>query len=262
MPLIIKDEIYGFLMLCFTEPREFSTDDIALATSFCDQAALAIENARLKAHVEETAITAERHRLARDLHDAVTQTLFSASLIAEILPRVWERHPDEARRHLGELHELIRGALAEMRTLLLELRPSALTEAKFGALLRQLTEAMTGRTRIPVSLAVEGNHSLPPDVQIALYRITQEALNNISKHAEANQVVVNLRCQPEWVELGISDDGRGFDPSSVPPDHLGLGIMHERARKVGATLTIESQPGQGTQVLVTWQNTPWSEENG
>lgn len=261
MPLIVRDEIYGALIVFFVEPREFSADDIALATSFCDQAALAIENARLKAHVEEAAVAAERQRLARDLHDAVTQTLFSASLIAEMLPRVWDRHPEEAQNSLEELRQLTRGALAEMRTLLLELRPSALTEAKFGALLRQLTEAMAGRTRIPVSLAVEGDRSLPPDVQIALYRITQEALNNITKHAEANQVAVNLRCQPEWVELGISDDGRGFDPGAIPPDHLGVGIMHERARKIGATLNIESRPGQGTQVLVTWQNRAGSKEN-
>lgn len=252
VPLVVKDEVYGDILLCYPEPRDFSEDEISLAVTFCDQAALAIENARLRAQVEEVAVAAERSRLARDLHDAVTQTLFSASLIAKALPEVWERFPDEGRRGLEELRQLTRGALAEMRALLLELRPAALTEAQLGELLSHLTEAMTSRTLVPIALKVEEICDLPSEVQVALYRIAQEALNNSAKHARASQVTVSLTCQPAEVVLSISDDGCGFDPSSISLDHLGVSIMHERARSIGATLNIESQPGHGTRVEVTW----------
>jgi two-component system, LuxR family, sensor kinase FixL len=141
----------------------------------------------------QTAVAAERNRLARDLHDAVTQTLFSASLIAEVLPRLWELNPAEGEKRLEELRQLTRGALAEMRTLLLELRPAALMEVELADLLRQLTEAITGRARVSVALTVEGYHPLLPDVRVALYRIAQETLNNVAKHSGANQAVVNLR---------------------------------------------------------------------
>jgi signal transduction histidine kinase len=261
VPLIVKDKIFGTISLYYHETREFSDEEIELATAFADQTALAIENARLRAQVEQAAVTAERSRLARDLHDAVTQTLFSASLIAEMLPRVWERHPGEARSSLEELRRLTRGALAEMRTLLLELRPVALIEAKLGRVLGYLTEAITSRTRVPISLIVEGESTLPPDVQVALYRIAQEALNNIAKHAKAGQATVNLCCQPEGVELHISDDGRGFDPNAISSDHLGVGIMRERARTIGATLKIESRPGSGTQVVVAWQDREGSKQD-
>jgi signal transduction histidine kinase len=141
-----------------------------------------------------------------------------------------------------------------MRALLLELRPSALIEAEMGDLLRQLAESVTGRARVPVAVEVEGEHILSPDVKVALYRIAQEALNNVAKHAGASQVTVGLRCEPDGVKLQVSDDGRGFDVSSIPPDHLGVGIMRERAEAVGATLEIESQVGQGTRVTVVWSD--------
>jgi signal transduction histidine kinase len=155
---------------------------------------------------------------------------------------------------LQDLRQSSRGALAEMRTLLLELRPAALVEADLGDLLRQLAEAATGREGLPVTVAVEGKLELPPDVHVALYRIAQEALNNVVRHARASQAMVRLRrFPPASVELHISDDGRGFDPASVPPDHLGLDIMRERAEAIGATLKIDSQPGHGTQITVVWE---------
>jgi signal transduction histidine kinase len=251
-PLIIKEEVYGNLALYYPEPRLFSGDEVDLAVTFCDQAALAIENARLKAQVEQTAVATERGRLARDLHDAVTQTLFSASLIAEVLPRLWEKNQAEALRRLEELRQLTRGALAEMRTLLLELRPAALTEAKLNELLRHLTQAISSRTRTPVALEIEGECTLPPEVQVSLYRITQEALNNIGKHARASEALVRVHCQPGAVELLIRDNGRGFDLAQVLPQNLGLGIMRERAEAIGACLKLQSAPDQGTQIEVSW----------
>lgn len=252
VPLTVKNDIYGGLVLYYSRPYEFSAENTELAVTFADQAALAIENARLRTQAERMAVAAERSRLARDLHDSVTQTLFSASLIAEVLPKLTQRHPDEAVRRLEELRQLTRGALAEMRTMLLELRPSRLTEVNLGDLLRQLTEATTGRARIPIDLQVEGACDLLPDVQVSLYRTAQEALNNVAKHAQANRVAVTLTCQSDRVELSINDDGRGFKLENVTPGSLGLTIMHERAEAIGADLRIESKIGKGTQVKLVW----------
>jgi PAS domain S-box-containing protein len=200
---------------------------------------------------ERTAIE-ERNRLARDLHDAVSQTLFSASLIAEVLPKLWERNPDEGRKRIGEIRELTRGALAEMRTLLLELRPVALKDAELGDLLRQLGESINGRARIPVQVLIEGHNTLPPEVKIALYRIAQEALNNVAKHSAASQANVSLSYLPQEVRMIISDNGKGFDSQDIQAQSLGVGIMKERAREINAQLAIDSQPGQGATITVKW----------
>jgi two-component system nitrate/nitrite sensor histidine kinase NarX len=253
VPLLVKDEVYGGLVLYYSNAHEFTPEEIELAVIFCDQAALAIENARLRSRMKEAAVVAERDRLARDLHDSVTQTLFSASVIADVLPRLWDRDIKEGQRRLEELRQLTRGAMAEMRTLLLELRPSRLTEVGMNDLLRQLTEAITGRTRVPITLEISGRCQLPPDVQIALYRITQEALYNVAKHAQASQATVSLRCLPKHVELTVSDNGHGFSLEGITPDHLGLGIMRERAEAIGALIEIRSQVGQGARVEVVWQ---------
>ena len=213
---------------------------------------LNLANERLREKAAQDAVTAERTRLARDLHDAVTQTLFSTTLIADVLPDIWALNPDEGRRRLEEVRQLTRGALAEMRTLLVELRPNALVEVPLPTLLRQLTEALAGRSRMTIQLSAEGERKLPADVQVGLYRLAQEALNNVVKHARASQAVVTLRCTEESVRLTVADNGVGFDPSTVTADHLGLKIMRERAEAIGAKLSIYSEPGEGTQISIIW----------
>jgi PAS domain S-box-containing protein len=198
----------------------------------------------------EESAAAERTRLAHDLHDAVSQTLFSASIIADVLPRLWDKNPDEGRRRLEEIRQLTRGALAEMRTLLFELRPAALADAELGYLLHQLAESVTGRSRIPVEVFVEGECDLPPEIKVGIYRITQEALNNVAKHAAASWAKVNLKCKPDEILLIVSDNGKGFDSATVRPDSLGLGIMHERAKGIGAELRVESKIGSGSEVIL------------
>ena len=196
-PLTIKDRVAGTLVLIKECGKGgFDQTDLDLLVAFADQAAIAIENARLYEEAHQVAASQERSRLARDLHDAVTQTLFSASLIAEVLPGLWESDPAEGRQLLGELRQLTRGALAEMRTLLLELRPAALVEANLGDLLRQLAESVSGRSGIPVAVSLEGCPvpDLPEEVHVALYRVVQEALNNVVKHAQAQHVEITLRC--------------------------------------------------------------------
>jgi signal transduction histidine kinase len=217
---------------------------------------MAVENARLYERAEESAAAAERSRLARDLHDAVSQILFSASLIAEVLPRIYERDPEEGRKRLEELQQLTRGALAEMRTLLLELRPAALAEADLPDLLRQLSQSVTGRARIPVELELQACADMPSDVRIAFYRIAQEALNNVSKHSGAGRSRVALTCEEEddtrRITLLVEDDGVGFDPGGSHAASLGLGIMAERAEAVGAKLEVVSSPDQGTHISAVW----------
>mgnify|MGYP001814919063 FL=1 len=208
-----------------------------------------------EAQAEEAAASAERERIARELHDAVTQTLFSVAAISEALPRVWQRDPDEARRGLEELRWLTQGALAEMRTMLLELRPAALLEHELDVLLHQLADAMMGRTRMPVTTEVGGDCNLPAEVRVALYRIAQEALNNVSKHSRATQAELSLFCEPGGARLRVSDDGLGFDPEQAGAHRLGLTIMYERAQAIDATLNIFSTPGRGTQVEVLWPRT-------
>jgi PAS domain S-box-containing protein len=209
----------------------------------------------------EQAAVVERNRLARDLHDAVSQTLFSASLISEVLPRLWERDENEGHRRLEEVRQLTRGALAEMRTLLLELRPDSLAEAEIDFLLKQLAESITGRSRVPVSVAITGRCQVPVEVKVALYRIAQEALNNVAKHAGAGQVDVKLACRAGKVTLTVADDGRGFEMKKLPPNSLGLSIMRERAREIGAAVTVRSRPGAGTKVRVVWNSPPGEADN-
>jgi signal transduction histidine kinase len=163
---------------------------------------------------------------------------------------------------------LSRGALAEMRTLLLELRPAALVEADLGDLLRQLGEAVAGRTGANVRVSLEGRAQLPPDVHVALYRIAQEALNNVVKHAKARNVEVRLCRSPLLrkprpaqrisAELEVRDDGAGFDPNMIPNDRLGMGIIRERAETIAARLEIETAPGHGTSVAAAWSSVPES----
>ena len=205
----------------------------------------------------------ERQRLAHDLHDAVNQSLFSAGLIADVLPRVWDKDQAQGRRSLEDLSRLTRGALAEMRALLAELRPSAITDTDLGDLLHLLGNALSGQVNIPVTVTVAKGIILPPEIQVAFYRICQEALNNIARHAKASQVEVDVRQDATAIELHIHDDGLGFDPEQNPSEHghFGLSMMCERAEAVGARLSVTSQPGHGTELSLVWLPNPLPEAN-
>jgi len=252
-PIIVAGQPFGLFAVAFSTPHVSSRDERRLVHAIGQRAGVAIHNARLFEQAQQVATAEERQRLARELHDAVTQTLFSASLIAEVLPRLAERNPEEGRRRLEELRQLTRGALAEMRTLLLELRPAALLDTPFGQLLQQLAEASASRGSLHIDVDAEGEGALPADLQIGLYRIAQEALNNINKHSGAKRVEIRYRRSGSRVDLRVTDDGRGFDTRSTPPGHFGLSIMRERARAIGAQLRIESRPNAGTRIDVHWR---------
>ena len=187
-----------------------------------NQAAITLINAELYENAQTLAALQERQRLAQNLHDAVNQSLFSAGLIADVLPRLWDRDQDQARRSLDDLRRLTRAAQAEMRALLAELRPSALTDTDLGDLLHLLGNALSGRINIPVTVKVAQEVILPAEVQVAFYRVCQEALNNIAKHAKASQVDIDLKHEGTAIELRIRDDGKGFDPEQTSLGPLWL----------------------------------------
>lgn len=253
IPLESRGDRLGVLVIVGSQGGAFSTAQLALFQSIADQLGVAVENARLFARSEQAAVAAERNRLARDLHDAVTQTLFSSSMIADVLPKIWERNPDEGRRRLEELRQLTRGALSEMRTLLVELRPAALADTDLGDLLEHQVNAFIARTRLQVGFERSVSHNPPVEVKEAFYRIAQEAFNNIARHAEAAQVRVRLDGEPGKMDLTIQDDGVGFDAQTLEHEGLGLGIMRERARSIGARLEVVSRPGRGTRLHLNWQ---------
>ena len=242
--------------------RLITSDESNLLGIFAIDIAQLIENSHLIEQTKALITVEERSRLGRDLHNSVTQVLFSATLLAEVLPQIWQRDPELGRQKLEKLRQLTRGALAEMRTMLLELRPSALIDTPLSDLLVQLATATTSRSGLPFKLFIEQIPSLPENVQINFYRITQEALNNIVKHAQASQVTMSLSdtlLAPDssggvkhTVRLLVEDDGVGYSTETRRSDQLGISIMYERAAAILASLSLESQPGYGTQVTLIW----------
>ena len=199
---------------------------------------------------KEKALHEERNKLARELHDTVTQTLFSANLIAEIVPGLWKKDPKSAVERLKEVSQLNNTALMEMRTLLYELRPSVLKDEDLGIILRNLARSVEGRTKILIETIITGEHKFPPKIELGYFRIAQEALNNIIKHSKATKVSITLNALADRLYMEIADNGRGFDEKDVSSTSLGLAIMRERAKKMGSVFTIESIPGKGSRITV------------
>jgi signal transduction histidine kinase len=250
VPLIVKDALYGGMVFYYREQREFSEEEFRLGIMLGDQAALAIENARLRVQAELVAVVKERERLARELHDSVTQSLYSITLLSEA-GRQLVQAGDLARieGHLKRLGEISQQALREMRLLVYELRPLVLRREGLVGALQQRLDAVEKRAGVDVRLLVEGEVELPVPVEEALYRIAQEALNNALKHAGASNVTVYVRSRDDRVELEVFDDGVGFDLDAAGKNGgLGLTGMRERAEKVEGVLDIISAPGEGTRV--------------
>ena len=252
VPVAVKNRVIGSVGIAHVTPDYFTAHHADLALTVANQAAIALVNAELYEHAQALAALQERQRLAQNLHDAVNQSLFSAGLIADVLPRLWEKDQDQARKSLIDLRRLTRAAQAEMRALLAELRPSALTDTELGDLLHQLGNALSGRKKIAVAISVAREVILPAEVQVAFYRVCQEALNNVARHAKASRAEIELKDDGHAIELLIRDDGKGFDKDSVLAGHFGLSMMHERAEAIGARLSITSHPGAGTELSLHW----------
>ncbi|MBA3868960.1 MAG: response regulator [Anaerolineae bacterium] len=201
---------------------------------------------------QKLAAAEERQRLARELHDSVSQTLFTSTVMSESALRQWENNPQKAYDLLVQLQQLSTSALSEMRLLLLELRPASLTQVGLPALIQQLSATLQSRTAIEISTVLDEIPTLTADVQVALYRTVQEALNNIIKHAQASKVIIQLEWANHKLVLTISDNGKGFDPLKTKPTSLGMNIMRERAESIDAHISIGSSLGEGTRIQVVW----------
>jgi PAS domain S-box-containing protein len=250
VPLISKERAIGLLAIIHEEPGHYTDRHIGLATAFANQAAVAIENARLYERVQSAAVLEERQRLARELHDSVSQALYGITLGADAALKLLKQDPDGAAEPVDYILSLAQAGLAEMRALIFELRPESLESEGLIAALEKQAAALRARHEITVRVTTLCEEpDVPPEAKDSIYRVAQEALHNTVKHARANHVEIHLECGADGVVLEIIDDGAGFDPSSDFPGHLGLHSMRERAELLGGTLDVESRPGRGTSIV-------------
>jgi signal transduction histidine kinase len=196
----------------------------------------------------------DRNYIARELHDTVTQTLFSANLIAEVLPKLWEKDPESVIKRLDEVRMLNSLALTEMRALLFDLRPSSFKNENLPVLLKELVKSIGVKSKIPISVEVVKKYGYPYNIELSFYRIAQEALNNVAKHSCATKANLILKSLPDKISLDVVDDGTGFDPKDTSTKNLGLIIMNERAKIIEASFDVESSPGKGTKISVVYNN--------
>lgn len=254
LPLSVRDKRLGSITLYFKEARSFKATEVRLFESFANILALAVYNTQLVAQSNKLATVEERARLARELHDSVTQSLFSLNLTLRAARRNMQLSPTQAEGLLDNVQELAQGALAEMRALIFELRPQALANEGLISALEKHSDSVRARSGLQVYLDVTGDRRLRLEVEEALYQIAREALHNVVKHAHARAAWVCLDLEGPGVSLSIRDDGRGFDPSAIASNggsHIGTSTMRERAEAIGGTLALTSSPGNGTEVLVT-----------
>lgn len=252
-PLVVEGRAIGAISASHHFPDRFDRRDEQMLTLIADQAALAVENARLRREVQQAAVREERSRLARELHDSVTQSLYSLTLFAEAARSMAERDGDsQLEERVARIGDIAQQALKEMRLLVFELRPSVLDSGGLISALRRRLEAVEGRAGVDARLVVEDLPSVSGDVEQELYRIAQEALNNSLKHAAATIITVTLRQEADCAVLEVADDGIGFEPSTAKDGGgMGLTSMRQRIEGVGGKLSVESKPGNGTCVTAT-----------
>ncbi|MCU0949659.1 MAG: GAF domain-containing sensor histidine kinase [Burkholderiaceae bacterium] len=256
LPLRVRDEVLGVLRIDHRERDYFDADRVRLLTAVGSQAALAMRHARLLAQQRDAAVMAERIRIARELHDAVSQTLFAAHVLAGTLAQQSAAGDARIAEQAARLERLNRSALAEMRLLMFELRSDALESSSLAELLGYAAEALACRETIAVDLRADpradARLASQPAARVHLYRIAQEALVNVLRHAGARRVTIESTLADNGQPmLSIADDGCGFDPSQPRAGHFGLEHMATRAREIGARLQIDSGAGRGTHLRVT-----------
>jgi len=255
LPLVANDQLLGVISVLRHTNRAFHGNDVALLNSVADQIGVAVENRRLRQQAEELAVLEERSRLARELHDAVSQAVFSISLLAgaglRLLDANTELPPERIRALLTEtlqdLHHSAQQALREMRLLLYRLGPAALQHDNLVGALRRRLDAVEKRAGVNAQLEIEYFEPLPSKLEEVCFLISQEALNNALRHAHATQVTVRLQRRNDRLALSILDNGRGFEHQDAEGG-MGLANMRQRAEALGGHLAVDSAPGQGTLV--------------
>ena len=251
IPLETRDTIIGVLDVV-NKPGGFTDEDIHIMGLFAAQAAIAIENARLYEQAEKLAVIEERHRLARELHDSVTQLVFSATIHADVAYRsLISEERDAAIEYLQELRQIIREVMLNMRLLIFELHPPVLEREGLVVAIKTRLESVESRSGIKTELHVEGERRLPISVEQEVYRITQEALTNVVKHANAQKVKIWMKFSDQSICIDIEDDGVGFNPLTVN-QQIGFGLrsMQERVAHINGKITVDSSPGKGTKLMV------------
>lgn len=259
VPVQSQDHFWGVLIVALSDRSLFIDDDLDILELLVQECVLILDNHRLIDELQDSlkqlkSTIEERQRIAYGLHDAVTQTLFSATITAEALPTLLQRNPERGIEQAKTIAMLNRAMMAELRTLLQELRPEMLHKASLSILLQQLIDAAKPRRNIDAKIVIEGSENeIPTEVRIAFFRISQECINNIVKHSKATVYTIHLQIESQNAQLRIQDNGRGFDPQASE-NGSGLAMMQERARAVGATISIQSQPHDGTTVSAIWMN--------
>jgi signal transduction histidine kinase len=249
LPLVSRGRAMGAIFFCFLPDEEPGEDEKIFLRAVADQAAVAVENARLLSEASGKAALEERQKLARDLHDSVSQALYGISLGVETARELLPAAPERAAEPLDYTATLAEAGMTEMRALIFELRPESLEKEGLVAAIEKQAAAVQARhgIRVEATLCREPEASL--EAKESLYRIAQEALHNTVKHARASNAEVKLEEDPEGITLQISDDGAGFDARGDFPGHLGLNSMRERASRQGGTLEVASEPGRGVRIV-------------
>jgi signal transduction histidine kinase len=253
VPVVSRDgRPLGFFSVCYTTDHHFDEAEQRLLTALAERAAVAISNAELFERAQQAASLEERQRLARELHDSVSQALYGIALGARTARTLLDRDPPAAVEPVDYVLSLAEVGLAEMRSLIFELRPESLESEGLTAAVRKQVEAVQARHGVQVDFQPCVEPDLPLPVKEAVYRIAQESLHNVVKHSRATQVRVALTSTAAGLELEVADNGTGFDPAGDFPGHLGLRSMRERAEKSGGRLAITSHASDGTRVTATF----------
>jgi signal transduction histidine kinase len=248
VPLIARDEPLGIVHVFYAAPTEVSQDELDFLAAMAHQGALAVEHARLLDEAARTTLLEERQRLSRELHDSVSQAVYGIALGARTARALLDSDPARVAEPLDYVLSLAEAGLAEMRALIFELRPESLQREGLVAALEKHAAALRARHQIPVEVDLGEEPDIAIERKEAAYRVGQEALHNIVKHARASHVRVQLAVDGDRLVLEVVDDGAGFDTTAEHPGHLGLHTMAERAAAQGGTLDIVSAPGQGTRL--------------
>jgi PAS domain S-box-containing protein len=252
VPLIVKENLIGIMVVTHRQANHYNHSAREMVEMFANNVAIAIQNAQLYHQARISAVLEERNRLARELHDSVAQTLYSINLYANATSRALSAgRMNVVLNHLKELQRSSGEAVADMRLLIFELRPSVLEEDGLVEAVRSRLELVEARSGIKANLQVEGNPQIPKNVETELYRVIQEALNNIHKHAKATEVNVKIVRDHKRFQLTIEDNGSGFDPTLVEKSGgLGYQIIQERVHRIGGTFRVEASPQQGTALTI------------
>jgi signal transduction histidine kinase len=251
IPLISHDQLIGVLRLDHHEPKHFTSAHADLGLAFANQAAVAIENARFHEQVQRLAAFQERQRLARELHDSVSQALYGIALGARTAQLRLESEPEKLAEPLDYILSLAEAGLSEMRALIFELRPESLQNEGLVAAITKQSDSLRARHKLEVKTDLGSEPNLSLDRKEVLYRVTQEALQNIARHSHATKVDILLDQNDSCLVLEIRDNGIGFDTSREYPGHLGLQSMRERVAQIGGDFAVVSQPGIGTTISVS-----------